>query len=157
MLGRDLDSAAALLRLSIAMSGDTDASDMDQLGLIYSLQGRFSAAIAQHRRALVLRGPSDRDSTFLATSLARAGQVAEARRIAVEMHELAQKRQGISLRQLAALDVALGDTTSALRWLSQEATIPGLAPLDIGVHPDFDGLHQLPAFKEILRTLRLDP
>ena len=34
---------------------------------------------------------------------------------------------------------------------------PAFEVLDLGVSPDYDGLRHLPAFREILRTLRLSP
>jgi serine/threonine-protein kinase len=157
VLARELDSAATLLRLGIAMSGNSDAFSFDFLGDVYTLQGRFSDGIAEHRRALALGGADTLDRTGLATSLARAGQVAEARRIAAEMRPHAEDGQ-ISMEGLAQLDLALGDTAAALRWLTRAANGPThISILDVGVHPEYDGLRALPAFKEILRTLRLSP
>jgi len=150
ILGRELDSAATLLRLGIAMSGSSDVIAIDMLGDVYRLQGRFSDAIAQHRRALALKGADTLDRTSLGISLARAGQVAEARRIAAEMRHHGDEGS-------ALLELALGDTVGALRGLSREANRPGLGILDIAVHPDFDGLHAHPTFKEILRRIPLSP
>jgi serine/threonine-protein kinase len=156
ILGRELDSAETLLKSQIATSGGRDAVAIDMLGNVYTLQGRFSDAIAQSRRALALRGADTLDRTGLATTLARAGQVAEARRIAGEMRTHVEDGE-ISMEGLAGLDLALGDTTGALRWLSRAASSVGLEPLDVAVYPDFDGLHAHPAFKQILRRLRLTP
>jgi len=157
VLGRQLDSAATLLRLGIAMSGDSDAFTRDYLGYVYTLQGRFQDGIAQRRRALALEGADTVDRTGLAMSLARAGQLAEAQRIATEMRGHAHDDGQISMRGLALVDLALGDTTGALRWLSRDANRHTLAILDVGESPDFDGLHAQPAFSQILRTLRLTP
>jgi serine/threonine-protein kinase len=157
VLGRQLDSAATLLSLAIAMSGDRDAFTRNYLGYVYTLQGRFRDGIAQRRRALALEGADTVDRTGLAMSLARAGQLAEAQRIATEMRAHAADDGQISMRGLALLELALGDTTGALRWLSQGANRHSLAILDVGVSPDFDGLRAQPTFKQILRTLRLAP
>jgi hypothetical protein len=97
------------------------------------------------------------DRTGLAMSLARAGQLAEAQRIATEMRGHAHDDGQISMRRLALVDLALGDTTGALRWLSRDANRHTLAILDVGESPDFDALHAQPAFRQILRTLRLTP
>ena len=191
MYGRELDSAATLARSAIGMGvGSDDEIAIGNLAMVYTLQGRFADAIAQNRRALALKGSDTLDRTELALSLSRAGQVAEARRIAAEMRTHAEIGQismkGLaelelalgdtvaarriaaemrtyaaddqrSLRELAVLELALGDTSAALRWLSRAASTPGIEMLDIGVSWEYDGLRALPAFKEILRTLRLSP
>jgi len=93
MYGRELDSAATLLRLHIARAVSSDDAAFRNLGDVYTLQGRFSDAIGIYRRALALKGADTLDRTRLATSLARAGQVAEARRIASEMRTHAENGQ----------------------------------------------------------------
>ncbi len=156
ILQRELDSAATLMRLGIAMSHGRDDFTIDQLADVYTLQRRFSESIAQRHQALALRGADTLDQIGLAWTLARGGQLAEARRIAESMSEPA-KRGVLPKRDLATLAIALGDTAAALDWLSRAADEHTLAVLDIGASPMFDGLHGQPEFKRILGKLGLRP
>ncbi len=118
------------------------------LGMAYEQTGQYAEGVAQAERALALDPGSLLYLASVGHAYARAGRVREAR-ATLERLAQASRTRHVSAYHVAAIHVALGDTTVALDWLERAfaerspwigylAVDPRVAPLRS--HPRFQNL-----------------
>ena len=129
------------------------ASLHQRLALVCDLQGRHTEAVSLARRA----GELDAGLTYrawLAYSLARAGQRAEALSILREIQQHAA-RERVSPIHFAKIYVGLGDHEQTLHWLRKTYDEHSDHILSIGVDPIYDPLRNDPEFSALLKQIGL--
>jgi eukaryotic-like serine/threonine-protein kinase len=88
------------------------------LGMAYEQAGQYAEGVAEAERALALDEGSLLYLASLGHAYAKAGRVREARATLARLAEASRTRH-ISAYHVAAIHVALGDTTAALDWLER--------------------------------------
>jgi hypothetical protein len=80
----------------------------------------------------------------------------EARGIARELESRAAAGEFVDGVHMAGLYTALGDAATALGWLDRAYQERSASMVSLAVHPWHDPLRDEPAFRELLRRMRLD-
>jgi tetratricopeptide (TPR) repeat protein len=157
---RRYENAEAYYRKCLAMdvtfkAGYTDLSrTLDQMG-------RSEEAVATFLHAVPVGPSGPAPSTGLATLLARAGRVDEARAMMARLVAPgagagAYVEQRVSPFGVAAFHAVLGETAPALEWLERAYAERDGTLVWIKVHPRLDGLRSEPRFRELLKRMRLE-
>jgi serine/threonine-protein kinase len=124
------------------------------LGMAYEQTGRYAEGVAAAERALALDRGSLLYLASVGTAYARAGRVQEARATLARLADAARTRH-VSAYHVAAIHVALGDTTAALDSL--ESALAERAPWMgyLLVDPRFTELRSQPRFQRLVEKLQL--
>ena len=125
------------------------------LGMAYEQTGRYAEGVAEAERALALDQGSLLYLASAGHAYARAGRMREARATLARLADAARTRH-VSAYHLAAVHLALGDTTAALASLDRalEERSPWMGYL--AVDPRFAPLRSQPRFRALIGTLRGD-
>ena len=152
--GRHQEAIAEYLK---ALELDADFAPAHwHLGWAYEQTRRFDAAVSEAERALKL---DPQNLVYLASvghAYAVAGRRSEARAALARLERESRTRH-VSAYHVAAIHVALGDSTAALDWLDRahDELSPWIGYLT--VDPRFDAVRSLPRFQSLLRKARLIP
>jgi DNA-binding winged helix-turn-helix (wHTH) protein/Flp pilus assembly protein TadD len=122
------------------------------LGLAFQHQGRHREAVAEHRKALKLSGPSTLMTAVLARSLALAGRKPEAKRLLAALERSARESRAGSYA-IATVHLALRDMDKALAFLeaATEERDPWLVWLK--VDPMLEDLRRHRRFASLVRRV----
>jgi Flp pilus assembly protein TadD len=122
------------------------------LGLAFQHQGRHREAVAEHRKALKLSGPSTLMTAVLARSLALAGRKPEAKRLLGALERRARE-SGAGSYAIATVHLALRDMDKALAFLeaATEERDPWLVWLK--VDPMLEDLRRHRRFASLVRRV----
>jgi len=152
--GKD-DAAIAEYRKALELDRDFAPAHW-HLGWAYEQAGRFEEGIAEAERALALDGGNLLYLASLGHAYAQAGKKNEARAVLARLANASTSRH-VSAYHVAAIHIALGDTTAALDWLERayDEQSPWIGYL--GVDPRIDPVRSHPRFKSLLRKARLGP
>ena len=149
----DYEAAIAEYRKALELDPDFAPAHW-HLGWACAQTGRFEEAIAEAERAVAI----DRGTLVYLASLghayARAGKTSEARATLARLVRASHNRH-VSAYHVAAIHVALEDTSAGLDWLERayEERSPWLGY--VGVDPRFEMLRTHPRFQSLLRKARL--
>jgi tetratricopeptide (TPR) repeat protein len=118
----------------------------------YDCKGNLESAISSAQEAVQLAADNLFFLTDLGHAYAAAGRFAEAHKVLTELFEISKHRY-VDPCFLAQVNVALGDTDAALKWLEvayeQRAWYMAYVELDHW----FDNLHSNPHFQSLLRKI----
>jgi TolB-like protein/Flp pilus assembly protein TadD len=118
----------------------------------YDCKGNRESAISSAQEAVQLAADNLFFLTDLGHAYAAAGRFAEAHKVLTKLYEISKHRY-VDPCFLAQINVALGDTDAALKWLEvayeQRAWYMAYVELD----PWFDNLHSNPHFQSLLRKI----
>ena len=121
------------------------------LAIVYHAQGAYAEAAAEFRRALALYDdPYSR--ALLAQSLAKLGQIGEARKIVREL-EAQSAGHYVPSSGLALAYWTLGEKDKAFMYLEKDITERASRCVLYSVHPIFDDLRSDPRFTEMVRRV----
>jgi serine/threonine-protein kinase len=122
------------------------------LGMAYEQTGQYAEGIAEAERALALDPGSLLYLASVGHAYAKAGRVREARATLGRLAEAARTRH-VSAYHVAAIHVALGDTTAALDWLERALAerSPWIGYLE--VDPRIAPLRSEPRFQRLAAQL----
>lgn len=126
-----------------------------ELANVFAIKGMYAEAVAEDRKALEL---ADDPITkgYLAYSLAKAGQRAEAMKL---LDELNRERSAgyVSPYALAVACIGLGQKDQAFSWLEKDADEHGTTAAYDGVDPMLDDLRSDARFSDLLKRVGLSP
>lgn len=123
------------------------------LGWVGPPLGKIGEAVAGCRRAVEISDELSLNKVSLAIALIAAGQIDEAREIAVELEE--RRRRGyVPAYHLALVRTELGENDMAFRWLDEALEERGYWTLWMRVDPRFDRLREDPRFAERLARIK---
>jgi tetratricopeptide (TPR) repeat protein len=125
------------------------------LGMAYEQAGRYAEGVAAAERALALDQGSLLYLTSVGRAYARAGRLRDARTTLARLADASRTRH-VSAYHLAALHVALGDTTAALESL--ERALAEREPWFgyLNVDPRFEPLRTQPRFRALVERMGAD-
>ncbi len=120
------------------------------LGQIYEQQGKYDKAIETFKESVKQSGQNSFLAAMLAHTYAAAGQRKDAQAILANLLEL-HRNSYYSPVNIARVYVALGDQSSAVKWLriGDEQRDPWLSRIQ--TEPNFEPLRKLPEFQAIVR------
>jgi pentatricopeptide repeat protein len=118
------------------------------LGQAYHANGQFTEAVSEYRKAIALNDDPWAKAQLI-RSLARAGQVAEARRLLSTMESDAARRY-VSSASLALAYAGLGDKDKAFALLDKEVAERTPRPSLFAVNPLWDDVRDDPRFAELI-------
>jgi serine/threonine protein kinase/Tfp pilus assembly protein PilF len=170
----ELDPLSPVIRTSEAMvhyfAGDHDAARdaaraaarLDQyfaiaeffIGTIARDAGDATAAVEAFTRAIALTGGTPEMIAGLAQTHARAGRIAEAESLRVQLTASASQRF-VSPTLFAQLDLALGRVETALVWLAKAERQADPELIYLGVRPVYRVLEGVPAYRDLLQRVGL--
>jgi tetratricopeptide (TPR) repeat protein len=124
------------------------------LGWAYAQTGRFPEAVSEAERALAIDQGNLAYLASLGHAYARAGRTQDARTTLSRLAQASTSRH-VSAYHVAAIHIALGDTTAGLDWLERahDEQSPWIGYL--GVDPRLDPVRSHPRFASLLRKARL--
>jgi TolB-like protein/DNA-binding winged helix-turn-helix (wHTH) protein/Tfp pilus assembly protein PilF len=123
-------------------------------GKILEQLHRYTEAIAEYETAQKLFGGANFIDGYRAHAMAMAGKKEEALRLAKNI-ETQSSRTHISGSEIAVAYCALGQTSSAIKWLNRAYQQHERGMGMIGIDPLFDGCRSDPDFIGLLNRLRL--
>jgi serine/threonine-protein kinase len=150
---RRFDQARRQLGRAIEMN-PTAEETYRVLGLTLAVDGRGDESLLVLREAVTMPGAGPFTSATLGYALARAGRRAEAEAIRDEL----LARQGhdyVSPAAIAMVQIALGARDDALRWTERAYAERRGWVVYLSVNPVFDPLRGDPAFRDLVRRMRL--
>jgi adenylate cyclase len=156
LYARQYDQALEQIEKTVEMDKNF-AQTYPWLGLILEQKGRYAEAIAAFQKAIKLfPGGSSVAEAELAHTYAVSGNQEEARKIIVELQELAKSKY-VSSFQIAAIYAGLGEKDRAFAWLEKayEERADGL--VNLKAEQRFDSLRSDPRFKDLARRIGLIP
>jgi len=126
------------------------------LGMAYEQTGQYAEGVAEAERALALDPGSLLYLASVGHAYARAGRVREARATLERLADASRTRH-VSAYHVAAIHIALADTTAALNWLERALAerSPWIGYLD--VDPRVAPLRSHPRFQRLVRKVRQAP
>jgi eukaryotic-like serine/threonine-protein kinase len=140
----------AIAQFKHALTLDTNFYFMhSSLGIAYDAKGMYAEAISAFRKAIEL-GNDPWDVAFLARSLARAGQRAEAVKLLGQLKAESARRY-VSKFSIALIYAALGDKDQAIAWLEKDFAERTFSPPFYAVDPMLDDLRSDPRFADLVR------
>ena len=146
---------AAIAEYQKALELDHDFAPAHwHLGWAYAQTGRFEEAIVEAQRAVALDGGTLVYLASLGHAYARAGRRREARATLARLAQESSSRH-VSAYHVAAIHLALEDTSSALDWLERAYEEQSSWMGYVGVDPRFEALRSHPRFESLLTKLRL--
>ena len=122
--------------------------------MAYEQTGQYTEGVAEAERALALDPGSLLYLASVGHAYAKAGRVRQARATLERLANAARTRH-VSAYHVAAIHVALGDTTAALDWLERayDEQSPWIGYMR--VDPRVDPVRSHPRFDSLLRKARL--
>jgi serine/threonine-protein kinase len=155
LYARKYEQARYHLDRAIAMNPTAEESYRIQ-GLILTFQKQFPSAERVLREALVLAPEyGTMTKATLAYSLAAAGDLSYARRVAAELEEK-RKSEYVSPVELAIVYIAIRDTEKALDWADQAVQERRGWAAYLRVHPMVDPLRAEPRFEALVQRMKFD-
>jgi tetratricopeptide (TPR) repeat protein len=121
-----------------------NAGTLARLGAVYEQMGRFDEALALYEKRLEVLGDPGSDDRQIARVYARMGRREKARQMLT--------RQG---NRWPDVHAALGDKDAAFAWLFKSLDERDDWNLYVKTDPPYDGLHEDPRWKELLRRMSL--
>lgn len=125
------------------------------IGLCFQLQGKHREAEARYRQILAASPRDGRALPALGHLLGELGRKQEARKIAMDIQELAKRGPGMEY-PLALVHAGIGDRGAALEWLQRAYTQRDPSIMYLKVDPRFAMLRSDTRFVELLKRLHLD-
>jgi serine/threonine protein kinase/Tfp pilus assembly protein PilF len=126
------------------------------LSLLYNGMGRQDDAIQTVKAATQLLGQSPLSLTLLGYTYAMAGQIAEARKILLEMQNLA-KETYVAAENFARIYFTLGEIERSFDYFEKAVDEHDGNMLHFHVVPVFDPLRSHPRYYALLRKMNLEP
>jgi TolB-like protein len=123
-------------------------------GALYGQMGRHEESIAVLERAVGVSEGNPLALSGLGHALALSGQRDEARRILIELKELARQRY-VSAYNIAIIHAGLGEKEAALDWLVKAYHNKDVWLVWLKVNPRFDTLRDEPRFADLMRRVGL--
>ncbi|MGB7926182.1 MAG: tetratricopeptide repeat protein [Pyrinomonadaceae bacterium] len=123
-------------------------------GSVYGQMGRHEESIAVLQRAVELSERNPLALSGLGHALALSGQSDEARRILIDLKELARQRY-VSAYNIAIVHAGLGEKEAALDWLVKAYHNRDVWLVWLKVNPRFDTLRAEPRFADLMRRIGL--
>ena len=123
-------------------------------GAVYEQLGRHEEAIAVLRRAVDLSEGNPLTLSGLGHALALSGQRDEARKILIDLKELARQRY-VSAYNIAVIHTGLREKEAALDWLVKAYHNRDVWLVWLKVNPRFDTLRAEPRFTDLMRRVGL--
>jgi eukaryotic-like serine/threonine-protein kinase len=123
------------------------------LGVALGEQGRLAEAAAAIRQAAAL-SDSAAERASLGYVLAKAGEQADARQVLARFERERAERH-VSAYNFALVLAGFGDTEQTLQWLHRALFEHGPQMICVAVDPRFDFLHAHPAFRALVKRMRL--
>jgi eukaryotic-like serine/threonine-protein kinase len=150
---RQYDQAVKQYRRTLELYPDW--SDLhNSIGDCYALKGQLSEAVAEWEKGLQLSG-EDQLADSLRKAYAAGGYTGYLRKRLDQLKVTAQTKRAAPL-DFAYAYAKLGDKEHTLEWL--EKAYDERAPwLYLKAEPIFDGLHEEPQFKDLVRRMGLSP
>ncbi len=125
-------------------------------GEVYEWMRNLPGAIAAYQKSLVLAGPQPEEMGYLARAYARAGNVAEARKLIGQIQAMSTRRY-VSAYALSLAYEGLGDQEAMFQWLEKALEERSGGLVWIKVHITTDRAKADPRFHSALRRMGLDP
>jgi TolB-like protein/Tfp pilus assembly protein PilF len=122
------------------------------LGRVYIQQGEYRKAIDTLSKGREIAGDLPNIISALGQAFALAGDREQARKLLVELQNLAQTRL-VQSNSLALLHIALGNHGVALDYLEKGADRRELPICVINVHPAYDAIRSEPRFQALLARI----
>jgi TolB-like protein/DNA-binding winged helix-turn-helix (wHTH) protein/thioredoxin-like negative regulator of GroEL len=126
------------------------------MGRAYASKGQLREALASLEKwhnTPERRRP--RGFGMLAATYARAGRKADALKLLDQVTERL-KRAYVSPLSVAQIYIGLGDSERAIQWLEKAYEERDTALATLKIEPAYDPLRSTPAFRDLLRRLKLD-
>ncbi|HEY6946082.1 MAG TPA: winged helix-turn-helix domain-containing protein [Candidatus Acidoferrum sp.] len=124
------------------------------LGWAYTQTKRLGEALHQLRKSVAISGRIARYLSSLGHVYALAGQTAEARKVLVELEEMAKQRY-VSSYDFAAIHAGLGDKEAVFSWLEKSYNERSSWLALLGGDARFDAFRTDPRFDQLLVRLGL--
>jgi TolB-like protein len=127
------------------------------LSILYARQGRLDDAIAASEKANELSGGTAITIGDLGKVYALAGRTAQARQL---LEELSRRRQSAYVPACAFLFVhgGLGEREDAIEWMARGVDEHDpILMTSLKASPSYDALRLHPAYRELLKKMRLEP
>ncbi len=118
-------------------------------------QGKFTDAVAFHRRAVELSGGSAGMWGWMGLSLALAGETAEARDVLRRLHEMVAQGY-VPPTSFAWVYLGLGEIDTAFEWLDRAVEVCDQLLMPIKSYPFLDPIRADPRFAALLRKMNLE-
>jgi serine/threonine-protein kinase len=150
--GRRYDEAYSRIHRSLELQPDYYLA-LQGLGWICPYLGKLEEAVAGSRRAVEISDALSFNKFSLAMALISAGELEEARKIAVEIEDRRRKTP-VPAHYLAVIYANLGEKDTAFRWLDEAIAERGYWTLWMRVEPRLDGLREDARFAERLEKLK---
>jgi serine/threonine protein kinase/Tfp pilus assembly protein PilF len=152
---RKYEQARYHMDRAIAMNPTAEESFRIQ-GLVLTLDKQYAAAERALREALALAPECGSYSkATLAYSLACAGDLSYAQKIAAELEERL-KTEYVSPVELATVYLALGDTEKTLDWIESAVDDRRGWVAYLRVHPILDPVREEPRFKAMVQRMKFE-
>jgi TolB-like protein/DNA-binding winged helix-turn-helix (wHTH) protein/Tfp pilus assembly protein PilF len=150
-LARRSREALHLMQQLIKLEPPT-ANTHSRLGFIYTANGMYEEAVAEHRKAMTLFGETTGNQAYLGCALAAAGRTAEARAI---LDKLKTTKEYVSPEELAGLYAMLGDKEGAFAQLEEAYAAHDLQLQGLKIDPHLDSIRSEPRFQDLVRRVGL--
>ena len=124
------------------------------LGRVYAQKQMYKEAIAESEIALKATPDSNLGLTEMAYSLALGGRQTEARGILRRLEDR-KKNAFVPAYNLAVIHIALNENDAALKYLQQAYDEHDWALFVLAVEPRVDPLRNMPAFRQLAKSLAL--
>jgi len=122
------------------------------LGAAHVLKGELNEGIAALEKAVELSPGNQRFVAYLGYAYAAAGRQSDARKILVELRQLAG-RQYVSPYGIALIHVGLGEKEAALNWLAKAYEAHAFELAELAADPRLDPLRSDPRFLDLARRV----
>ena len=152
-VGRDYSAAIKILEQVLQQDPDFWVARWG-LGSSYVQMKKYPEALAELERAVTLSQRDPGTVSSLAVAEARAGKVAEARKLLAELLEAA-RRQAASGTDIAVVYAALGQREQAFAWLEKAYAAHAHDLLSLDADPWWESLRADKRFKELRRKVGL--
>lgn len=151
--GRRFDEAAAILVRVVQMDPDF-AQARRNLGLIYTMQGRYSEAEGEFARVLQLTGGAPTAIAEAAWLQGRSGDTERARQLLKQLQHR-QRADYVPPDSLALTLWAAGDRSAAIEQLQKAFDLRAPMLAHFAVDPLWDQPRELPAIRVIADQIRI--
>jgi serine/threonine-protein kinase len=125
------------------------------LGLALEQQGKLDEAVTALEKSDTLAEGSPYVLGSLGHAYARAGRIQDAETVLTELKRLAGERY-IPSTDLALVELGLGRTANAFRWLQKGHKERCMALVSLKVDPRFNSIRERPEFGELLGKMGLE-
>jgi TolB-like protein/tetratricopeptide (TPR) repeat protein len=146
-VGREYETSISMLRKVLQRDPDFWLAHWG-LGSGYVQTGEYAQAIAELEQAVTLSNRDAGTISSLGVAEARAGNLAEARKLLAELLQRWQ-REAVSGTDIAVLYAALGERKEAFAWLEKAYTARAHDLLSLNAEPWWDTLRNDRRFREL--------